>query len=438
MGKFLLYLWFVSTFVVGQSSDALNPENLAKSTVEEAANHWYFENWCGYDSLEYLHDSKCQKIFPSLFDRKPWSCPIHTIDEIPPGFQRETDFSNIEVDTETLQDYVNKNVNLCMVIIKRVLENDNTILYNKYLCAGELSKKEAYQPWSSTKIFAMANAAGHLRTNETTCSPSTFGLDGSTSGQDGVTPFGDLSTIIVSYDSTAGYSSNAVSSYMHDIGWRQRMYDLVRGWLGAEGEESLGGNYGASTPEDLSFEVRAADTEASCVVDRDPWQTVYDNCLSALSEVELTRRIVLHSDIIETNRYPGVQEEDILNILYGANDSTLFPGLQWGGMSTDTAIFLQSCLNMTQVEQDSQGRWRIFSKLGAGFIREDQADVLDTSYACLPKLNERGAPVEGEGWEFLVTARASIPGDPSLEKAEQAVLMGFKGAVGALLEGKLV
>ena len=72
----------------------------------------------------------------------------------------------------------------------------------------------------------MANAAGHLRSNESseTCGgiDSPFGLDGTVSGKKGITPFGDLATIICSYDHTAGYTSNSLSSYFHDIGWRDR------------------------------------------------------------------------------------------------------------------------------------------------------------------------------------------------------------------------
>jgi hypothetical protein len=61
-------------------------------------------------------------------------------------------------------------------------------------------------------------------------------------GKHGATPLGDLATIICSYDSTQGYSSNSLSSYMHDLGWRQRAHDMVTDWLGRP-SESLGGNY---------------------------------------------------------------------------------------------------------------------------------------------------------------------------------------------------
>ena len=38
-------------------------------------------------------------------------------------------------------------------------------------------------------------------------------------------------------------------------------------------------------------------------------------------------------------------------ILYGAEDSVLFPGLFWGGMTANTAIYLQNgVLSMQEIE----------------------------------------------------------------------------------------
>ena len=110
----------------------------------------------------------------------------------------------------------------------------------------------------------MANAAGHLRTNETQCGAGDlhnhkFGLDGSVSGKHGPTQLADLATVICSYDTTAGYSSNSLSSYFHDIGWRGRINDLVQNWLLVnqknDAEQTLGGNYGEVTPSDLTLDV---------------------------------------------------------------------------------------------------------------------------------------------------------------------------------------
>jgi hypothetical protein len=65
-------------------------------------------------------------------------------------------------------------------------------------------------------------------------------------GKHGKTPLGDLATIVVSYDHTQGYSSNSLSSYFHDLGFRQRLDDLVAGpWLN-RATETLGGNYVSS------------------------------------------------------------------------------------------------------------------------------------------------------------------------------------------------
>jgi hypothetical protein len=55
-------------------------------------------------------------------------------------------------------------------------------------------------------------------------------------------------------------------------------------------------------------------------------------------------------------------------ILYGAEQSALFPGQAWGGMSADIAIFTQAGLDLPSLLQQwdpaSLSQWRIFSKLG--------------------------------------------------------------------------
>lgn len=147
----------------------------------------------------------------------------------------------------------------------------------------------------------MANAAGHLRAGEQSCPADVFGLNSYTTGTSGSIALGDLSTIICSYDHTAGYSSNSLASYMHDIGWRERLHDLVTGdWLSSparDGRENLGGNYGENTPSDLAFELTSIDGTTTCNVDKDPWPEVYPNSLAALSAAEMTRRIAAHETV---------------------------------------------------------------------------------------------------------------------------------------------
>jgi hypothetical protein len=103
----------------------------------------------------------------------------------------------------------------------------------------------------------------------------------SSQGKHGKTPLGDLSTVICSYDDTQGYSSNSLSSYFHDLGWRARAHDLVTSWLGQQ-SDSLGGNYGEPTPSDLGFDITAAGggADATCSASPDPTTVVYSNSLS--------------------------------------------------------------------------------------------------------------------------------------------------------------
>lgn len=239
-----------------------------------------------------------------------------------------------------------------------------------------------------------------MRTNESAAKNSAlYGIDGSVTGKHGVTPLGDLSTVVSSYDHTAGYSSNSLSSYFHDIGWRDRLNGLVNSttnnWLGrtaGASPQTLGGNYGEATPADLTFDVTAATSEPSPPViaaDKDPWPTVHDNTISALTEVELLRRIAQHRETGESMRFPGAEWADIQAILYGAEHSLLFPGLQWGGMTADPAIFLQSALNLESYLSEvnnARGNWRVFSKLGAGFSNSRyMGEIVSNAYTCLPR-----------------------------------------------------
>lgn len=165
----------------------------------------------------------------------------------------------------------------------------------RYFCNGAKSQNEPHETWSSSKIFAMANAAGKLRGE---CSSA--GVDGSVTGRPvyftppllllthssfctgkhGITPLGDLASVVCSYDSTAGYSSNSLSSYFHDLGWRDRIHGLVTGdWLGRS-SETLGGNYGEKSPSDLGFSVSCTDG-STCAAAKDP-SSPYVNTLSVL------------------------------------------------------------------------------------------------------------------------------------------------------------
>jgi hypothetical protein len=99
----------------------------------------------------------------------------------------------------------------------------------------------------------------------------------------------------------------------------------------------------------------------------------------------MTRRLVQHREVPSELRYPGMQWADVKSVLYGAETSSLFPSLQWGGMTSDTAVYVQTALDMVKTETDARGKWRIFSKLGAGYSSSRLVgEILDNAYACLP------------------------------------------------------
>eukprot|EP01038_Epipyxis_sp_PR26KG_P011422 gene11422-15306_t len=281
--------------------------------IKELSSTWYIDEWCGH-GLQYLDDSKCAKSFPSDFNRD-WQCPIPYKSTPSKDYQIDNQINNVNVDLSSLDEVILDNdVNLCVIVTQRVMNpNTNKIdLYNKYLCAGDRSMSVPFETWSSSKIFAMMNAAGHLRINES-CTTNEYGLDSITYGKHGSTPLGDLATIICSYDTTAGYSSNSLSSYFHDIGWRSRINNLVQNWINLNNvTQSLGGNYGEATPSDLSFLfTNNNDKSDQCEADKDPWPVLYSNSISALTAAEMTRRIVQHQNIKDELKFPGVEWMDV-------------------------------------------------------------------------------------------------------------------------------
>jgi hypothetical protein len=162
--------------------------------------------------------------------------------------------------------------------------------------------------------------------------------------------------------------------------------------------------------------------DTGCRAVPDPRGQIFPNSLSPLAAADLLRRIVMIREIPEVSQFPEMQFADAQTVLYGAEDSVFFPGLTWGGMSTDTAIFLQSAVDMARVEKESRGRWRIFSKLGGGYSTSRfVGEIVTNAYACFPVLDESGNPVPDEGVEFFISCRGSVPKDIHLEAVDKAV-----------------
>ena len=114
-------------------------------------------------------------------------------------------------------------LSIAMILIRRL----GSKIYYRYL--GNQNFDEAAETWSSSKIFCESAAAQRLRVN--TCTHES-GLDSFTDGKHGLTPLGDLSTIIASYDRTAGYTSNSLAAYFGvALAGRQRLNTLLNSWL---------------------------------------------------------------------------------------------------------------------------------------------------------------------------------------------------------------
>lgn len=145
---------------------------------------------------------------------------------------------------------------------------------------------------------------------------------------------------------------------------------------------------------------------------------------------EMLRRMVMHRRVLKENRWPSLTWNSVKDILYGANQSLLFPSsVKYGGMSADTAsMFVQSALDIEQIDRNSKGRWRLYSKLGDG-PHAGLSDIQLNAYACLPNLND-----QSESREFVLSARGAWPTqqqtDTNLQKA-------IAGIVQAVMDGSI-
>lgn len=201
----------------------------------------------------------------------------------------------------------------------------------------------------------------------------------------------------------------------------------------------MGGNYGEATPTDLTYVVSTEYLDGktnSCQADKDTFVGKYNNTITALSAVEMTRRIALHREIPLDLQFPGATWKDMQNILYGAESSDFFPGLEFGGMSADTAVFLQSSTQMSSLlnTANHQDKWRIFSKLGAGWsTSRSVGEIVSNIYACVPIYDASGVNVI-DGYEFTLSVRGSVPQDSVLDQVEKTVLNAVNRAMDFVVE----
>ncbi len=362
---------------------------------------------CG--GLEYLADACGRKAMPSNRDRD-WTCP-NVATNADTAVPRPTRYlpaeAPVEVDASSLRDLVPSELRVTLILVRRV---NGRPLY-RYLSNG--THDIAEQPWSSTKFMAVANAARSLRA----ASAASAGLDASVHG----IPLGDLITTIHNYDQRR-FSSNGLAAYFHDIGRRDKANDLVHLWLGRSRAESYGGNYGMPSP-DLGYAFLGPDGAPFSV--RPQRGTAPINRLSPLTMAEFLKRLVMHREDAST-RLPGLEWSDLRVLFYGAESSTLYPG-QWGGMSADPAIYVQSAVDIAEIEARSRGRFRVFSKLGLG-----DGQFVENQYACFPVLDDGGRPIADRGTELFLSTRLAS-GRRSWSQTDAALAAYTKTIIAAVM-----
>lgn len=310
---------------------------------------------------------------------------------------------------DALRSVIPDSVKLTVILVRRV----GGVAHYRYVSNG--TSDFTFQPWSSTKFMAIANAASTMRKT----SGGHVGLDGVVDG----VPVGDLVTIVHSYDETH-YPSNALAKWFHDVGGRVHINELLHGWLARPKAESLGGNYGPGYVG-LGLSFRAPDGH-SVSVTRDPGYA-FDNHLSTFSMAEFLKRLVMHREDAAT-RLPHLEWNDLRVLFYGAESSKWFSGKP-GGMSADRSVYLQ-LHDMDGIVRRSQGRFRIFSKSGMGY-----AQYVHAGYACFPSVAADGSPVVDGGREIIVSARVDSPA--GYVENDRIMARTYKTVVQLALDGKI-
>ena len=384
------------------------PDEPPEPCPAAVADPWYFQ------FLDNLCDDKT---LPTHVDRD-LACPV--LDDSPVMVLADggevlyqPSSAPLVVDTEALAGLdLPAGLSVTVILIKRV----DGVPHYRYLSDG--SHEVARQPWSTTKFLAIANAAAALRI----ASDYEVGLTASAGGA----PVGDYVSAVHTYDGQP-YSSNSLGAWFHDIGGRQRANDLMHElWLERPASETFGGNYGDAPPP-IGYTFTEPDG-ASITVAPDT-ATGFGNHLSLFTLAEALKRLVLHREDPE-QRLPAIQWKDLRVLLYGAAGSEAYGA--WGGMSADTAIYVQAGHDMDYVEARAAGRWRVFSKLGLG----SQGQFTHVGYACWPVLDEGLQPVAGWGREFVIATHLD-QGGADWDARDRLLAVAYRTIITRIMDGRL-
>jgi hypothetical protein len=368
------------------------------------------------DYFQFLDDLCDAKPVPSWPERG-LACPVvDTLAQVPllgGGTASYLPYDQPQaIDDKALQGLLPPDMAMTVVAIKRIAGTPHL----RILGGGGYA--EGVQPWSSTKWLAAANAASQMRI----LSGYKVGLTAMVKGYS----VGDLVSSMHAYDNQP-YSSNGLGRWFHDIGGRQRANDLIHDlWLQRPASETFGGNYGSASPP-LGYQFSEASGATLTVT---PDQTAGPaNKLSMLTLAMALQRVVLHREQPKT-RLPGLQWQDIEVLLHGAKTSAAYG--DWGGMSADTAIYLQSAHDWSWIEQRSQGRWRVHGKLGLG----TKYQFVWVGYACLPWLDGQGQPIANWGREVVFAVHLPT-GGADWAARDRLLAQGVRKVLTRLVDGRL-
>lgn len=368
--------------------------------------------------LKYLDDTKCKKRLPSNRDRE-FQCPVaHSqgLIESVAGYAPVTEAgaAQVDVDTTTLTKILPSEATATVILIRRV----DGVPYYRYL--GSTGYDQIVETWSSSKFLGVINASESIRYH----SDGKVGLDAAIDEF----PLGDLATIVHNYDERT-FTSNGLMYWFHDVGGRSFANQLIHSrWLGRPDTEVYGANYGAKPPE-LGFSF-TRDEDVVDVTQDLGW--IKGNKLSTFTLAEALKRLVMYRENPET-RLEFSTWEDIQTLLYGAKNSIWYDDLTPQGMESDTSVYLQEAVDITALDAQTQGQWRIFSKLGLGFTRG--GEIVHTDYGCLPALNPEGEPILDRGVEFVISIH--LPARENYAGADQQLASLYRDLVAAIQSGAI-
>lgn len=361
--------------------------------------------------LQFLGDACGRKRFPTDLDRDR-SCPVSASQarvSLPGGgmgiYRPAT--AAVGVDDQALVDWVPSALKVTVILIRRI----EGVPHYRYLSNG--THDQPFQPWSASKFMAVANAAATLRIR----SDYQVGLAASVDGH----ALGDLITSLHTY-SYDPYSSNSLGRYFQRVAGADQANALIHGaWLGRPEAESFGGGYGAGDPP-LSYRFTEADGRSLQI---QPQRAGLPNRLSTLTLAETLKRLVMHRED-PTTRLPGGQWSDLQVLLYGSESASS----EWGGMSRDLSLYLQSTA-MDYLTERSRGQWRTVSKMGLG-----DGELVSVGYACFPALDDRGRILPDWGREFVIAAQLETGGS-SWSERDRLLAQYHSQIIQAIIKGQI-